>query len=308
MLQSFLTVGQQIVTLYLLLVVGFVLGKVRLLDDHAATAMSNLVMYVVSPCMMVVAFQRPLEQTTLHNFGVVTGVSALLHAVFIAVALLLIRDKDRDRQGCLRFAAVLSNCGFMSYPLMAALLGSVGVFYGSAYVIVFTVISWTWGVYALTGDHRQLRLKPLLLNPGVISVAVAMVLYLAQIALPETLLVPIDYLADLNTPLPMLVVGYQLSHADFRAALRGASSWVTLALRLVVLPLVSLGICLALNVSHDLTLVLLIATSAPPAALLSMFAARFGRDTALTSSLVSVQTAISAVTMPVMVGLAEALA
>ena len=70
----------------------------------------------------------------------------------------------------------------------------------------------------------------------------------------------------------------------------------------------SLGICLALNVSHDLTLVLLIATSAPPAALLSMFAARFGRDTALTSSLVSVQTAISAVTMPVMVGLAEALA
>mgnify|MGYP000629135598 CR=1 FL=1 len=54
-------------------------------------------------------------------------------------------------------------------------------------------------------------------------------------------------------------------------------------------------------------LVLLIAASAPPAALLSMFAARFGKDTALTSSLVSVQTAISALTMPVLVGLAEVL-
>ena len=112
-------------------------------------------------------------------------------------------------------------------------------------------------------------------------------------------MVPVRYLSELNTPVPMLVVGYQLSHADFRRALRGASSWVTLVLRLVVLPLVSLGICLALRVPHDLTLVLLIA---------AMCAARRGKDTGLASSVVSVQTAISAVTMPVMVGLAEVLA
>ena len=305
MLQSFLTVGQQIITLYLLLVVGFVLGKAKILDDHASTAMSNVVMFAVTPCMMIVAFQRPLEPATLHSFGIVAAVSILLHAIFIAAATLLIRDRDRERQSSLRFAAVLTNWG---YPLMTAMLGSLGVFYGSAYVIVFTVLSWTWGVYVFTGDRRQLRLRPLLLNPGVLSVAVAMVLYLVEITVPEFLMVPIQYLANLNTPLPMLVVGYQLSHANFRVALRGVSSWVTLVLRLVVLPLVSLGVCLALKVPHDLTLVLLIAASAPPAALLSMFAARFGKDTSLTSSLVSVQTAISAITMPLMVGLAEVLA
>ena len=261
MLQSFLTVGQQIITLYLLLVVGFVLGKAKILDDHASTAMSNVVMFTVTPCMMIVAFQRPLESATLHSFGIVVAVSILLHAIFIAAATLLIRDRDR-----------------------------------------------TWGVYVFTGDRRQLRLRPLLLNPGVLSVAVAMVLYLVEITVPAFLMVPIQYLANLNTPLPMLVVGYQLSHANFRVALRGVSSWVTLVLRLVVLPLVSLGVCLALKVPHDLTLVLLIAASAPPAALLSMFAARFGKDTSLTSSLVSVQTAISAITMPLMVGLAEVLA
>ena len=249
MLQSFLTVGQQILTLYLLLVVGFVLGKVKLLDDRASVALSSLVMYVVSPCMMVVAFQRPLEHTALHNFGVVTGVSAVLHVVFIAAAMLLIHDRDRERQNCLRFAAVFSNCGFMGYPLMAALLGSIGVFYGSAYVIVFTILSWTWGVYVITGDRSQLRLKPLLLNPGVISVVLAMALYLGQVTVPEPLMVPINYLADLNTPLPMLVVGYQLSHANFKAALQGISSWVTLVLSwyeqkavCILLTLLALGI------------------------------------------------------------------
>ena len=195
----------------------------------------------------------------------------------------------------------------MGYPLMAALLGSIGVFYGSAYTIVFTVLSWTWGVYILTGDRRKLKLRPLLLNPGVISIALAMLLYLLQIELPQLLITPIGYLADLNTPVPMVVVGYQLSHADFRAALQGKSSWVTMGLRLVALPLASLGICLLLGVPHDLTLVLLIAASAPPAALLSMFSAKFGCNTALSSSVVSVQTAFSALTMPIMVGLANAL-
>jgi len=307
MLQSFLTVGQQIITLYLLMVVGFVLGKAKLLDDRGSVALSTLVMYVVSPCMLMVAFQRPLERETLRAFGIVALVALVLHVIFIAASYLFVRDGNLPRQRALRFATVFSNSGFMGYPLMAALLGSIGVFYGSAYTIVFTVLSWTWGVYILTGDRRKLKLRPLLLNPGVISIALAMLLYLLQIKLPQLLITPIGYLADLNTPVPMVVVGYQLSHADFRAALQGKSSWVTMGLRLVALPLASLGICLLLGVPHDLTLVLLIAASAPPAALLSMFSAKFGCDTALSSSVVSVQTAFSALTMPVMVGLANAL-
>ena len=305
MLQSFLTVGQQILTLYLLLVVGFVLGKVKLLDDRASVALSSLVMYVVSPCMMVVAFQRPLEHTALHNFGVVTGVSAVLHVVFIAAAMLLIRDRDRERQNCLRFAAVFSNCGFMGYPLMAALLGSIGVFYGSAYVIVFTILSWTWGVYVITGDRSQLRLKPLLLNPGVISVVLAMALYLGQVTVPEPLMVPINYLADLNTPLPMLVVGYQLSHANFSTAFSDRRSWLALALRLAVVPLVTIGLCWVFRVDSAVALVTVIAASTPPAALLSMFAQKFERDTRLASSVVSVFTALSVLTIPPVVGLAQ---
>lgn len=304
MLQAFFTVGQQILTLYLLLAVGFLLGKVKLIDKKGSEALSGLVMYVVTPCMTVLAYQRPLEHDSLHGFFLVAGMALLLHLIFM-VASLLIRCEDRERQGALRFGTVFTNCGFMGYPLMTALLGSIGVFYGTAYVMWFTLLAWTVGIYIHTGDKSRLRLRPLLLNPGVLGTVVAMALYLAQVTLPELIMTPVGYLADLNTPLPMLVVGYQLSQADFRTALRGGASWLAMILRLVVLPLMSLGLCLLFHIPHDLTLVLLIAASAPPAALLSMFAARFGGDTALTSSMVSVQTALSALTMPVMVGLAQ---
>ena len=297
MIESFLTVGRQIITLYLLMAVGYVLGKLKLIDDHGAASMSTLVMYIVSPCMLLVAFQRPIEQDTLHNFYVV-----------VAVSRLMIHDTDRHRRNLLLFAAVFSNCGFMGYPVMTSLIGTIGVFYGSAYNVIFTFLSWTYGIYAITGDKTQLKLRPLLLNPGVISIVLALALYLLEITLPDIIMTPATYLSALNTPLPMVVVGSQLSHADFRAALKGASSWITMLLRLVAFPLLSLGICLALGLNSDLTMVLVIAASAPAAALLSMLSAKFELDSELASSMVSVQTAFSALTMPLVVSLVDYLA
>lgn len=191
---------------------------------------------------------------------------------------------------------------------MTSLIGTIGVFYGSAYNVIFTFLSWTYGIYAITGDKTQLKLRPLLLNPGVISIVLALALYLLEITLPDIIMTPATYLSALNTPLPMVVVGSQLSHADFRAALKGASSWITMLLRLVAFPLLSLGICLALGLNSDLTMVLVIAASAPAAALLSMFASKFELDTELASSMVSVQTAFSALTMPLVVSLVDYLA
>ena len=139
MIESFLTVGRQIITLYLLMAVGYVLGKLKLIDDHGAASMSTLVMYIVSPCMLLVAFQRPIEQDTLHNFYVVVAVSLLLHAAFIVLSRLMIHDTDRHRRNLLLFAAVFSNCGFMGYPVMTSLIGTIGVFYGSAYNVKITL-------------------------------------------------------------------------------------------------------------------------------------------------------------------------
>ena len=230
MIHSFLTVAQQVLILFALMAVGFVLGKVRLMDERGSLAMTNLVMYAVSPAMMVVAFQRDRNAADLRNFLLCLLLAVAVHAIAILISRLLLRGTD-GTSGLLRFGTVFSNCGFMGYPLMMAILGSVGVFYGSAYVVVFTVLSWTVGIYMITRDVGKLRLKAMLLNPGVISVVAAMALYLLSVRLPELVMTPLNYLANMNTPLPMIVVGYQLSHANFRQAFSDRRSWGALGLR-----------------------------------------------------------------------------
>lgn len=304
MILSFLTVGQQVLTLFALMAVGYVLGKIKFLDDHGSLAITNLVMYVVSPAMMIVAFQRERSGEGLHNFFVSMLLAVVIHGIGILLACLLIRGSDMYGHA-LRFGTVFSNCSFMGYPLMTALMGSIGLFYGSAYVVVFNVLTWSVGIYLLTGDAGKLRLKPVFLNPGVISVAVAMVLYLLSVQLPELVLSPLRYLSDLNTPLPTIVVGYQLSHADFRTALNSGRSWIALGLRLAVIPLLAIALCCGLRVDSNVALALVIASSTPPAAVMSMFSQKFGGDTKAASSVVSVFTAISVLTIPPVVGLAQ---
>ena len=194
----------------------------------------------------------------------------------------------------------------MGYPLQTALLGTIGIFYGSAYVTVFTVCSWTYGLMQMSGGRVKASAKTLLLNPGVISVVVAMVLYFGSITLPEVILAPVNYLAQLNTPLPMVIVGYQLSQAKLLSALRGRDIWVAIFLRLIAMPLMSLGLCLVLHTEHAVSVAVLCAAAAPCAALLSIFATRYEGDKSLASSLVALETLLSALTMPVMIGLAVA--
>ena len=302
---AFLTIGKQVLILFMLMIVGFILGKTHVITEQGSISMSNVVMYISNPAMLIVAFQRELIPSDLRSFGVAVILAAVIHLLGIALSGLLIRDPDSKRTPSLRFAAVFSNCGFMGYPLMTALLGTIGVFYGSAYVVVFNIIAWTWGVYLMTGDRRKLSWRPILCSPGVLGVIIAMALYLLRISLPDLLLSPITYASHLNTPVPMLIFGYQLSRANFRTALRGISTWVTMILRLIVLPLLTILLCFVLKVNSTVAMALVIASAAPPAANLSLFSAKFGADTALASSITSVQTAVSVITMPLLVGLAQ---
>lgn len=306
MLESVVTVGKQVFFLFVLSGVGFVLGKAKMVGEAFSRGCSQLIMYAVSPCMMIVAFQRSFEKEGFRNFCMALLLAAIIHLAGIAMAQLFFRRKSPKRDA-LRFSVVHSNCGFMGYPLQTALLGTIGVFYGSAFVTVFTLSAWTYGLVQMSGGQRKPSVRTVLLNPGVISVIIALTLYLSRVTLPALLMTPITYLSNLNTPLPMIVVGYQLSQANLKVALQGKATWLAVFLRLIVTPAVALGLCLLLHTDHGVSVAIVAAASAPCAALLSIFSARFERDTAQASGLVAAETLLSALTMPIMVGLAVAL-
>ncbi len=300
----------QVFTLFALMGAGFWLCRRGLFGDAAARGVAELLVRVVTPCLIVEAFQRPCNSEMLGRLGAAFACSLAIQVGSMLLAAAAFRRLEGDGR-VLRFAVVFSNAGFMGIPLEQAILGSEGVFYGAAFVAVFNVLCWSWGLWTVSGDRRELSLRRLLVNPGLLGIAVGLPLFFASVRIPAPLDAPVKMLSDLNTPLAMVLVGAYLARADYSAAIRRPAAWAAAALRLVAVP--ALVVCafwalVALGVRMDPTLALAMAipAAAPVAALTTIFSVRYRRNTALSAGLVAGTTLLSILTLPPMVALAHA--
>jgi predicted permease len=156
----------------------------------------------------------------------------------------------------------------------------------------------------MSGDKKQLSIKKLALNPGIIGVLAALLLFVCRVHLPDVIAQPVLHLANLNTPLPMLIIGFYLSGADFKRAFTDGRAYLAMLFRLAVIPLCVLFAMAPFGLNPKLVIAFVIASSAPTAATTTMFAAKFDRDVELSVSVVAASTLISIVTMPLVVSLA----
>ncbi len=303
-LTNLFSIGQQVLVLFILISIGFLCGKKGIINDNAAKKMTDIILYVVTPCVMISAFQKDFSGDALIRVLIAAAAAIVILVLSTLLVRLAVRGKDIDRKKVLRFAVIFSNCGFMSLPLQKELLGEEGWFYGSIFVAVFNVFVWTYGLFDMSGDKKQLSVKKLVFNPGIMGALVAVILFVCRIRLPEIISQPVTHLANLNTPVPMLIIGFYLSNAKLKKAFTDGGAYLAMALRLIAVPVAVTFAMAALGLDKTMIIAYVIACSAPTAATTTMFAAKFNRDVELSVSVVAASTILSIITMPLIVSLA----
>ena len=308
MIDNFLVVAGQVAVLFVLMGVGAVLRRAKLIAAESIDGMINLLLLVVTPCLIVDVFQRPFSPEMLKGLVLAFLIASAGHVVAIAISCLTVRHRDDDTRRPLLLSAVFSNAGFMGIPLEQAILGDSGVFYGIVYVVVFNLFMWSWGLRVMSrqGTHaRGARLK-MFVNPGTVGIAIGLPVFFLSLKFPDIVSTPIHLLAGLNTPLAMVVIGYCLFGAKLGKVVRMPAVYVVALVRLVVYPLLMVLVLRSLSGVLDRTMMLaiVIAASAPVAAMVSMFASKFARDVDTSVAVVSGTTLLSIITMPVVIALA----
>ena len=306
MLDGFILTAQQVGVLFALMTVGYVCRKTNFLSDAFVKGCVNLLLLIVTPCLIVHVFQRPFTGTALANLGLALAVAFIAHLIGIVFAEICFRRTDERQRGVLKFATVFSNGGFMAIPLEYALLGPDGAFYGAVYVVMFNLLCWTYGLKVMCGHLKDMNRRILFVNPGTVGIAIGLPLFLTSTTLPVILHDPIKYISDLNTPLAMIVIGFYLADARFAAYFRCVPALVASALRLLIIPaLVLAGLVAARGMHLDPTMAIALtaSASAPVAAMDTMFASKYGRDVDVSVGLVAVTTILSVATMPILVGI-----
>lgn len=309
MFESFTVVARQVLILFLLMGVGAACHRCRILSKETVKGLTELLVRIVTPVLIVHVFRRPFDPTMLAGLGWAVAVSFAAHAAGSLLAFLCIRKGEITQRGVLRFAVIFSNAGFMGLPLEYALLGPQGVFFGAVYVVMFNLVCWSWGVMVMRGTMKGAGIRAVLINPGSVGVVLGLPFFLFSLEMPEVMAQPVEMIADLNTPLAMIMTGWYLADADLRPVLRCVSAYIAGFLRLAAVPAVIVAGMWALRsagLELDATMCTAIATAAaaPVAALTTVVAARHDYDISMATGLVSATTLLSMFTMPIIVGFA----
>ncbi len=267
--------------------------------------MSDIVLYFVTPCLIINSFNIEFDKSKLQGLLVCLIGFFLIMLASIIMVHLLFRGKDQQRNRVLRFAVVFSNAGYMGIPLQKAVLGDDGVFYGSVCVAVFNIMVWTYGLICMSGDKKSISVKKLVFNPGIIGVTVGLIVFLFSVPLPTPVSSVLDSMASLNTPMAMMVIGFNLAGSNILAALRDKSVYYVSLLRLVVIPVTSLFVLLLCGVRGSVLVSLVVAASAPVAAATTVFSIKYDNDINTSVNLVTFTTLLSIVTMSAIVALAQ---
>lgn len=305
-MDNLLAVARQVAALFVLMGIGGLLRKTKLVGDAAVGGMVNVLILFVTPCVIIDVFQRPFDQSALASLGVAFVIAVLGHIAAIIVATLLVRHRDENVRRTLMIAAVFSNAGFMGIPLEQAILGDTGVFFGVVYIVVFNLFMWSWGLKVMKGEVGKGEALKMVVNPGTVGIAIGLPLFLLSARLPSFLATPVHHMAKMNTPLAMIIIGYGLAGAKLGRVACNPSVYVASFIRLLGYPLLFIAALYPLRAHLDrqMMLALVVSASAPVAAMVSMFATKFRRDVDTGVAVVSGTTLLSILTMPAVIALA----
>lgn len=293
---------QQLLQMLIYIAIGFVLFRTKLVTKEGSKALTHVLLYVILPCVIVNSYQLERNAETLRSVGWSLLLGALVLVVAMAVSALVFRRK----QPIDNFSASFSNAGFMGIPLITAVMGSGAVSYIAGMVALLNALQWTYGQWVLSGDRKRISVKSCLLNPIVLSLFVALILYFTQLPLPGIVTRSISAISACNAPVAMIILGVFLGQSKLSVIFTDPKAWLCSLIRLVVVPVVTLLILWPLpEACHEIRMALFLAASAPVGSNVAVYAEKLGMDSAYASRTVCLSTLLSVVTMPLLLAAAQ---
>lgn len=294
---------QQIIILFLMIGVGFLAAYFGLLHEEGTRQITDLLLMIITPCVIIMAFQLSFDRSLLKNILIAALLAGLTHTIGILIATIFFGKNPTDRNVIFTFSSIFYNGGFFSLPLLRALLGNIGALYGSIFVAVFNIFCWTYGIHLMTGKRNSFNWK-IFLNPGVVAVVTSILLVLFNIQLPGVIQITLTNLATLHSPLAMIIIGSQFFTYKNNFTFKDLALWKTVLARNLIIPLIMLFINFYLAGDKTLFFASVITAAAPTASNTVLFATKFGKDVNTSIQTVMLTTLMTLITIPLIMGLA----
>ena len=292
----------QMVILFLVMIVGYIANKVKILDKELNQKLSSLVLNVTSPALILYSVSEPVEgdlNTVLQIFLLSVAVYVVLPFIGIFFARILkVAKEDRNLY---QFMTIFSNIGFMGYPVIQAIFGKEAPFFASICNLVFNIFCFSYGVFLISGAGKVSFDYKKLINPGIIFSIIAVVIYLTKWQMPVIIGETSDLVGSITTPLAMMIIGSSLAEIPIKEVVSDIRIYIYTIIKQIIMPILFWWVLKF--IVHDAMVlgVLVVLIAMPVGTIAIMFCNQFGGNTSLASKSIFITTLASVFTIPTLV-------
>ena len=293
-------------TLFALVVVGYVAGKLGYLGGDFDRQLSRLVINITCPALILssaMTGELPDRQYILP----LLLISTLTYIVLAAVAFFLPRylTKRREDEGAIGFALMFGNVGFMGYPVVASIFGHEAVFYAAVLNVVNTFAVFTVGTVLITGkkevEGSRFEKKVLYSTPMLAAYLTMLIVALRIVNIPQYISQPLTMLGNITVPAALLIIGSSMSQLSLRSLMGNGTVYMTTALRLAILPLIVHCLMTALGFSPFVVNINTVVIAMPVATYGTILCLKYEKDTTMITEVTFITTLLSMLTIPLLV-------
>ena len=266
----------------ILALVGVFCYHKKIVDQEMNKKLSELVLSLFTPVLLFTSFQKDFSKELVTGLMISVLLSAIAFFLIWCICKWVVRKLDKDYAVVELVALMYSNCGFIGIPMAQGIFGAEGVFYMTAYVAMANFLLWSHGVIVMSGKSDIL---------GIIC-------FVAQIRVPQIIEEPMEMIANMNTPMAMMVAGINIAQADLKQVFCHYRLYWLSFVKLIVMPFALVGVFYFVPVSQLVKTIVILATACPAGVTGSLFALRYEKDSVYAAEIFAMTTIISIVTVP----------
>ena len=295
-----LIILKQILVMSIYMLIGYLLYKSGKITDEGSRSFAGIMAYIIIPSTVLTGLLVEYTPERMKEFGLSFLMGLLTILIAIIISALIFRDSGMD---C--FAATFSNCGFIGIPLR--------VFYLVGLLISFNVLQWVYGMDLLRpgsgSGKKRTGMSParFFRTPVVIAAIAGFAIFALRLGdrLPSVINDCVNGIAAMNAPFAMVVLGVYLAQSRISDLFTTKRLYLVSAVRLIVIPLVTVFALAFLPVSYNMKMTMIIAGAAPVGVNIAVYSQICDADYVYACKTVTQSTLFSVIIMPLIILIAE---
>ena len=267
-----------------LIAIGFFIWRKGMVDEHFDTSLTNFIMKISLPCLIIGSFNAPFSAAELKNCILLIFLSLIMMGVWFLIGQTAFKLSGGGHWGrVVRFGSVFTNFSFVGMPVVEALFGQQGLLYFSVFTVPIRMVYYSSAQPLLSPPGAKLEKKSAFehikgwFSPPIIAVFIGMALYISGLQLPEVLDKTISAVGSICSPMGMILCGISLGKNKLTELLK--LRYLRLPLfRNLLLPAVTLAIMYFLPVDALVAKIVVIYAALPVASLLAAYTIKYDPD------------------------------